>query len=235
MAVRIPDLTASRALHSDVEAHVIDLIRTGGLQPGDRVNEAEIARRLHISRSPVREAFTRLIKDGMLDHAPRRGVFVAQPSVESLEEIAGLRAVIEGFAARQAATRFQPEDIERLRRVVDEGATAARRGDWLAMEEKNAEFHDVLVGCARHQLLLRVWRLLSPTTWKLMPGLRPGVADSAAAEDFSRRHRELIDALASRDPIRAEQAAISHVTKATTQRLARDRRRPAPTVEGEPQ
>jgi DNA-binding GntR family transcriptional regulator len=210
-------------LHTDVEAYVIDLIRTGGLAPGDRVNEAEIARRLHISRSPVREAFTRLIKDGMLDHAPRRGVFVAHPSVESMEEIAGLRAVIEGFAARQAAAHLQPEDIERLERIVDEGTTAARRGDWLAMEEKNAEFHDVLVGSARHQLLLRVWKLLTPTTWKLLPGLRPGVVDPAAAEDFGRRHRELITALASGDPVRAEQAAFSHVAKATALRLARGR------------
>lgn len=232
MAVLIPDLTASRALHADVEAYVLDLIRTGSLLPGDRVNEADIARRLLISRSPVREAFTRLIKDGILEHAPRRGVFVAQPTMASVEEIAGLRAVIEGFAARQAATHIQPQDIERLRHVVDEGAAAGQRGDWLGMEEKNAEFHDLLVGSARHQLLTRVWQLLTPATWKLMPGLRPGVVDAAAAEDFRRRHRELIDVLASGDPARAELAAIGHVTKATTMKLARERQSRVPVSEG---
>jgi DNA-binding GntR family transcriptional regulator len=232
LALSIPDLTASRALHADVEAYVIDLIRTGSLGPGDRVNEAEIARRLRISRSPVREAFTRLTKDGVLDHSPRRGVFVAQPSVERLEEIAGLRAVIEGFAARQATAHIQAADLERLRLLVEEGAAAGRRGDWLAMEEKNAEFHDVLVGSARHQLLTRVWRLLTPMTWKLVPGRRPGVIDSAAVEDFLERHRELIDVLASGDPDRAERTAIGHVTKATAHMLAGDRRGPALAAEG---
>ncbi|MGI8916621.1 MAG: GntR family transcriptional regulator [Chloroflexota bacterium] len=233
MVLSIPDLTASRALHADVEAYVVDLIRNGSLRPGDRVNEAEIARRLRISRSPVREAFTRLTKDGVLDHSPRRGVFVAQPSVESLEEIAGLRAVIEGFAARQAAAHIQTQDIERLRRIVEEGAAAGRRGDWLAMEERNAEFHDVLVGCARHQLLTRVWKLLIPMTWKLVPGLRPGVIDAAAVENFLDRHRELIDVLAVGDPNQAERTAINYVTKAAAHMLAGDRRGLAPVPEGE--
>jgi len=222
LALAIPDLTASRALHVDVEVYVVDLIRNGDLRPGDRVNEAEIARRLQISRSPVREAFTRLIKDGVLDHSPRRGVFVAQPSAESLEEIASLRAVIEGFAARRAAVRIGSAEIERLRRIVDEGAMAGRRGDWLGMEEKNAEFHDVVVGSARHQLLTRVWKLLTPMTWKLVPGLRPGVIDSAAVEDFLERHGQLIAVLASGDASRAEQAAINHVTKATAHMLTKD-------------
>lgn len=233
MALAIPDLTASRALHADVEAYVIDLIRTGSLRPGDRVNEAEISRRLQISRSPVREAFTRLIKDGVLDHSPRRGVFVAQSSPENMAEIAGLRAVIEGFAARQAAVRIQPEEIERLQRIVEEGAAAGRGGDWLAMEEKNAEFHDVLVGSARHQLLSRVWKLLTPMTWKLVPGLRPGVIDPAAVEDFLERHRDLIAVLAAGDPDQAEQAAISHVTRAAAHRLARDPQRLALVPERE--
>jgi DNA-binding GntR family transcriptional regulator len=230
--VAIPDLTASRALHADVEAYVVDLIRTGAVGPGDRVNEAEIARRLQISRSPVREAFTRLIKDGVLEHSPRRGVFVAQASPERMAEIAGLRAVLEGFAARQAAVRIQPDEIERLRRIVEDGAAAGRGGDWLAMEEKNAEFHDVLVGSAHHQLLSRVWKLLTPMTWKLVPGMLPGVIDPAAVDDFLVRHRELIALLAAGDPDQAEQAAIGHVTKAAAHRLVGDRRSLAAVPEG---
>lgn len=233
MAVPIPDLTPSRALHTDVEAYVLDLIRTGALKPGEKVNEAEIARRLQISRSPVREAFTRLIKDGLLEHAPRRGVFVAQPTVEGMEEIAGLRAVIEGFAARQAAARITPEELERLRQLIVEGAAAGQRGDWLAMEEKNAEFHDVLVGSARHQLLTRVWKLLTPMTWKLAPGARPGALDHAKVEDFRLRHEALLAAVASGDAARAEQTAAAHVARAATYRLAGERLGDAAGPEGE--
>lgn len=215
MAIPIPDLTSNRALHRDVEEYIIGLIGNGQAQPGDRINEAEIARRLGISRTPVREAFTRLIKDGVLAHIPRRGVFVPRPSRESLEEVASFRVVVEGFAARQACRRIEPDEVERLRQIVAEGEEAGRRGDWLAMEEKNAEFHDALVGSAHHELLSRVWQLLTPMTWKLVPGLRPSPVGPDKVEDFVARHLELIEAVASGDPDRAERVAAAHVKKAS--------------------
>jgi len=70
MAVSIPNLTANRALHMDVEAYVLDLLRSGEVQPGDRLSEAELARRLGISRTPVREAMARLLRDGVLSAFP---------------------------------------------------------------------------------------------------------------------------------------------------------------------
>lgn len=214
MIAPMPDLTQDRALHRDVEAYVVDLIRRGDLQPGQRVNEAEVARRLQISRTPVREAFTRLIKDGVLDHAPRRGVFVAQTSRESVDEITSLRAVIEGFAARRACGRATSEDVARLRQAIAEGAAAGERGDWLGMEEKNAEFHDLLVASAHHSVLGRVWRALSPTTWKISSYLPPSTITAEIVADFVRRHEQVLEALTSGDPGRAEQAAATHVQRA---------------------
>lgn len=219
MTLPIPDLTGNRALHRDVEEYVIGLIRNGDLEPGDRINEAEIARRLQISRTPVREAFTRLIKDGLLEQQPRRGVFVARASRESMEEVASLRVVVEGLAARWASRRISPDEIEQLRHIIADGASAATRGDWLAMEEKNAEFHDVLVSAAHHGLVSRVWRMLTPMTWKLVPGRRPGPIDPTTADDFAARHQTLLEALASGNPDRAEQAAIAHVKQATAHAL----------------
>lgn len=224
MAIPIPDLTGNRALHRDVEEYIIGLIGNGQVQPGDRINEAEIARRLGISRTPVREAFTRLIKDGVLAHVPRRGVFVPQPSRESLEEVASFRVVVEGFAARQACRRIQPDEVERLRQIVAEGEEAGRRGDWLAMEEKNAEFHDALVGSAHHELLNRVWQLLTPMTWKLVPGLRPSRVSPDKVEDFVARHLELIEAVTSGDPDRAERVATAHVRKASAHMIEKSAR-----------
>ena len=224
MVVPIPDLTVNRALHRDVEEYILGLVGNQQIEPGDRINEAEIARRLGISRTPVREAFTRLIKDGVLEHVPRRGVFVAKPSRESVEEIATFRVVVEGFAARQACRRIRPDEVERMRQIVDEGAAAGRRGDWLAMEEKNAEFHDVLVSGAHHELLSRVWQILTPMTWKLVPGLRPDPVDRMKVDDFIIRHQDLIEAIISGDPDRAERVATAHVKKATAYMLEKGAR-----------
>jgi DNA-binding GntR family transcriptional regulator len=213
MAVPAPNLAESRALHREVETYVLDLIRSGEARPGDHLSEVEIARRLQISRTPVREAFARLLRDGVLEHAPRRGVFVPQPSAAEIAEVAGLRTVLEGFAARLAAMRITAEQVEDLRAVVEAGAEAGRRGDWLEMEERNAEFHDRLVRSAGHALLLRAWRLLSPSAWKMIAATRPVVPDAATADDFRERHLAVIDALVSGDPARAEREAVAHVRR----------------------
>ena len=187
------------------------LITNGILNPGDRVSEAEIARQLGISRSPVHEAFVRMIKDGLLAQSPRHGVFVAEMTDDEVREIVGFREVVEGFAAREACKRIRPEEISRLRGILAEGAAAGRAGDWLTMEEKNAEFHDVLVACARHRLLSRVWAMLTPTKWKLTPGTRPRILDESGVQDFLARHEAIVEALESGDPNRAEQVSVAHV------------------------
>jgi DNA-binding GntR family transcriptional regulator len=214
MAVPVPNLSEDRALHQDVEAYVLELIRSGEAPPGERISEAEVARRLGISRTPVREAMARLLRDGILAHAPRRGVYVPEHSAAQIEEVASLRAALEGFAARRASTRISAAELEQLRAIVEAGAEAARHGDWLTMEEKNAEFHDRLVRSAQHGLLLRSWRLLSPAAWKLI-GATPSTSPSAAMiEDFRDRHHRLVQALASGDPQRAEREAAAHVQDA---------------------
>jgi DNA-binding GntR family transcriptional regulator len=221
MAVPVPNLTESRALHLDVEAYVLELIRRGEVRPGDRISEAGLARRLGISRTPVREAMARLLRDGILEHSPRRGVFVPQQSAADIEEITSLRAVLEAFAARRAAARISPAELQRLRDLVEAGAEAARHGDWLTMEEHNAAFHDRLVHAAGHRLLLRAWRLLSPTAWKQIAATRPVPPSPATVEDFRERHHRLIAALASGDAERAAQAATVHVQRASERLLER--------------
>ena len=212
--VRTPDLKRDRALRLDVESYVIQLIGSGELSPGDRVNEVHIAQRLGISRTPVREALVRLIKDGILVHMPRRGMFVAELSRHQMGEIADMRIMVEGFAAERASTRITDVEVARLRAIVDDGVAAGVAGDWMALEEANGEFHSTLIAAARHQLLSRIWELLSPLTWKLVPGARPAEVAPASIESFVARHNILLEAILSGEPARARSAAEDHVRDA---------------------
>ena len=221
-AVQTPDLTHDRALRLDVESYVIRLIGSGELSPGDRVNEVHIAQRLGISRTPVREALVRMIKDGLLVHLPRRGMFVAELSRHQVSEIAEMRIMVEGFAAERASTRITDIEARRLRSIIAEGTSAGTAGDWITLEEKNGEFHSVLVAAAHHQLLSRMWDLLSPLTWKLVPGSRPTEIGPATVESFVSRHGALLDAVLSGDPSIARTAAEHHVREAV--RFTVDRR-----------
>jgi len=115
-------------------------IADGDLAPGERLAEARIATLLGVSRTPVREAFGRLVKDGLLCPAPRGGgVVVVDPSDEFIE-IFHLREAIEGCAARLAAMRATTAEKAGIMALAEEGK-AASRADVQARAKLNEAFH----------------------------------------------------------------------------------------------
>src|SRR5262245_7431911 len=118
-------------------AHAYDALRraivTGELQPGQRVNEAEVARQMRISRGPVREAIRRLEQAGLLVSYPRRGTVVVSLSAEDVEEVYTLRADLEARAIRRAITRLLDADLAELERLLDVMETASFAGDTPAL------------------------------------------------------------------------------------------------------
>src|SRR5438132_9969938 len=112
------DAVFAPAVHQTLFSHVYDALRraivTGVLQPGQRVNEAEVARQMHISRGPVREAIRLLEQAGLLVSIPRRGTVVVTLSAEDVEEVYTLRADLETRAIRRATTRLSEADLADL-------------------------------------------------------------------------------------------------------------------------
>ena len=94
-----------RALHNEVYDALRQAVSSGALGRGQRVNEAEIARQMQISRAPVREAIRQLEHEGLLVSVPRRGTFVVALSRDDVEEAYTLRADLEARAVRRAAPR----------------------------------------------------------------------------------------------------------------------------------
>ena len=91
------------------------MIQTGALQPGSRLPEIDLAARLKVSRTPLREALNRLERDGLVTNKPRHGYFVTMVDVRALEHAFGVREVLDGHAAQLAAERIGSEDKKRLR------------------------------------------------------------------------------------------------------------------------
>jgi DNA-binding GntR family transcriptional regulator len=114
-------------------------ITDGDLAPAERLTEARIAALLGVSRTPVREAFARLVKDGLLCPAPRGGVVVVDPRDEFIE-IFHLREAIEGCAARLAAMRGDAAEKASIMALAAEGKAAAR-ADVQARARLNEAFH----------------------------------------------------------------------------------------------
>lgn len=128
-------------------------IASGRFRPGERILEKELASRLDISRTPVREALLRLEADGVVVCNSRRSYNVGVLTVDGVREIYQSLAILEGAAATIAAPRVTPGDIARLERYNRAMETAARRGDLPGFGNWNRRFHDVFLVKAANRTL----------------------------------------------------------------------------------
>ncbi len=133
-------------------------IISGEIAAGTKLNEADIAGALGVSRGPVREAFRALDQAGLVRVEKNRGVFVRQVSLAEANEIYEVRAVLEGLIGRLAAKRIDAEQLEQLRVVVKKMAAHDRTRKAEAYFALNVEFHDVLAKAAGNQALLNHYR-----------------------------------------------------------------------------
>ena len=128
-------------------------IRSGTIRPGARLTETELAARLGVSRTPVREAIRRLEADGLVDHQPRSGAVVRQLAYPEIMELYEMRTVLEGTAARLSARAASPMELEALRSINAEMARAVE--DAARLVRLNRQFHARLLDAARNRFLLR--------------------------------------------------------------------------------
>lgn len=128
-----------------------EAIATGVLRPGERLNQADLAERLGVSRMPVREALRRLEAEGLVTMQPYKGAVVAGISAQELQEIYEMRIALEVLALKRALPRMDDDhlgDMKDLLRAMDRESDT---GEWVAL---NRQFHDLLYACADRPLLL---------------------------------------------------------------------------------
>jgi DNA-binding GntR family transcriptional regulator len=189
-------------------------LRIGLYRPGDRLREEDVAQRLKVSRTPVREALGRLMAKGFVEPAGGRGLIVRSLDTAEVLELYAMREILEGAAARLAAQYVSPPEIDALRDL--EEAFEAQISDPGEMARLNRAFHETIFRAARNRYLDSALQelqdgiaLLGATTFTVSG--RP----STAAEE----HRALIAAIGARDPDRAERLARSHIQEALRSRL----------------
>src|SRR5687768_10993991 len=101
-------------LRQQAYERIRDLLRSGRLEPGARLSTLELSRRLGISRTPIREALSKLSSDGVVREVPGFGAYVHAPDARELAEVYGLREALEAYAAREAAANITDGELDRL-------------------------------------------------------------------------------------------------------------------------
>ncbi len=194
-------------------------ILDGTYAPGARLGEADLAVALGVSRTPVREALRRLGSEGLLSTLPNKGARVRTWTTSELSDISDLRALLEGHAARQAATRVTGADIAAMEDLVTRMEAAAADGtaaDIDLITELNREFHGAVIEASGNALLPGLMHSLLhvPVISRTYRHYSP-----ARMQQSMRQHRELVDALRAGDPAWAEAVMRVHVLSARPAQL----------------
>ena len=191
------------------EDELRDAIVSGRLHPNERLIETDLARELGVGRSAVRTALVRLEQEGLVEHERNRGARVRLIGKDEAVEILEARAVLEGLAARQAADKATPEDIDDLRAILTQMRALLDTGDLLSASDQNAVLHGKLLEIAGHDTAERLISALKSqlVRFQYRTILLPGRSDRSFAE-----HLAVVDAIAAGDGAAAEQAMRTHLS-----------------------
>jgi DNA-binding GntR family transcriptional regulator len=209
-AVSFPDadirpVTRPTPLRQSVYESLVDRIIAGLLGPGEHLVETELARKLGVSRQPVREALHRLDAEGWVDLRPSQGAFVHVPTDHEVDELLDVRELLEGAIARLAARSATEAGVAALRAAWRAGAAAVDSGDMAVATAANDRFHAIVTEVAGNAVLAELAQIVGRRVRWYYRQVAPARGHESWAE-----HAELIDAIEARDEDKAAALARMH-------------------------
>jgi len=209
-------------VYEEVAARIRRLISDGHLKPGDRLPpERDLASALGVSRTSVRDAIRSLQASGLLEPRQGDGTVIRELSAETLvgpiasallarrdllADLLYVRKMIEPAIAREAARRATPEEIRQLDAILARQAARLDTGG-LAIEEDSA-FHDMIARASRNQVVLKVIDVLMDL---LREGRERSLQVRGRPQRSLRGHRQILEAIRSRNPDAAARAMLNHL------------------------
>ena len=200
-----------RNLPDQLAEHIVVLLATGQLEPGQRLFERDICQMLGVSRIPVREALRILQAQGVVRTEPNRGTFIIEFGSDETAEMLEVRVSVERIALRRLLKKVaaQPAILEELREAIEEMRRAAKLSDQLAYCRADLEFHSRIVGLSESALLRPIWDSLSRGVLVFLMQERNVAFDYEAS---IRDHEVLIEMIANRKRAALEQEIERHIT-----------------------
>jgi DNA-binding GntR family transcriptional regulator len=187
------------------------MILSGQMKPGERLNEQQLAQRFGVSRGPVREAIRALEGAGFVEAITNKGVVVRQLTVAEVRELYDVRAALFGLAGRLLAERATAGIVAQLEELLAAMEQAAESRDFDAYYPLNLAFHETIVDGSGNATLAAQYRAFVK---RLNLFRARSLVQGGGLAVSNREHREMVTAIAARDPAWAMEAHWRHVAAA---------------------
>ena len=184
-------------------------ILKGELAPGERLMEIQLAQKLGVSRTPIREAIRKLELEGLVLMIPRRGAEVARISEKSLKDVLEVRRSLEELAIELACQRMTEEDMQALEEAQKAFKAAIDQGDAMKIAETDEAYHDVIYHSTRNKRLVQILNNLREQMYRYRLEY---VKDTDYHIVLLNEHKELVDAIESGKKEEARQIMKKHIT-----------------------
>ena len=207
----------NQSLSSVIYDQLEEMILSGRIKPGERINESQLSSILGISRAPIREACRQLERSGMVEVRTNKGTFVREIDITEIEELYEIRAALDALAGEKAAHVITEEDSQELKTYVDEMETATINEDHHHYFKANLAFHMCIMRIAGNKNLMTIYdgvckkASLFRRTSLSLPGRLP---------ESLKQHKTIFEAISSGDPIKTENLMKRHIMDAKNALLA---------------
>lgn len=209
MSTLKPAATGNGAPNLTIEVYekLRKAIVAGDIRPNERLIESDLAERLEVSRTPIRESMLRLAGDGLIVSV-RRGWVVREHSAQEIRQVYEVRAALEGFAAYIVAERATDEELANIEAIhlrYREQVEGSTRGQLVV---HNDEFHEAIIAATHNELLAQ--RIHDNSQYYFIHRIAGFLTDEEVRRSIE-GHGEQVAALLARDSARAERIVRSHI------------------------
>lgn len=185
-------------------------ILSGAYAAGEVISETRLSEELGVSRTPIREAMSRLVHEKLIKESPN-GTIVIGVSEKDVKDLFEVKRRIEVMATRRAAENISPEGLAALKDNVDQQEFYARKGDAVKVRDLDTEFHDIIY---RECGSLTFETILSPIHHKMMKFRRISLEKSHRIMASVAEHKDIYDAIAAGDGDKVETIILVHIDHA---------------------
>ncbi len=202
------DLQIQKPLRELVYLELKHKILTGEIETRTRLMEIDLAEKMNVSRTPIREAIRELAADGLVTIEPRRGAYVSEISIQDMIDVFEVREDLEGLASYLAAQRITEDEKQALTKVhrLYEMAIDARNKTQIV--EYDEEFHSMIVSCSRNKILTEMVEHVQELSLRFRYLYYD---DENSFYKIPQKHRDIMEAILAGDAEGARKAADTHI------------------------